>query len=388
MAKRLLIVSTLDSKQPFGAFTRPYYLGKYLVQYFEVCHLGLDCSTVDYAPAISVYSRSLTSYVKALQQCIDEFCPDIVYAQETLPGLAALISLTFRRQKKYSLILDLHTFSAFEYWSRLSFVANPFKEFVQFIKTYIAQGLLIFSGNPIIAAGDSIPKLISQWYRHQPNQIYSVGNGVTEDLLNDTEHSNPEADPYQDLRPAKIVVVVAPKTFQFPSNDMSVSMTIEVAKYLEFHQQKVHFVVIGRDSKNIEGLLPSNITFIGFLPERKDFVTHLKYADIGLLPFPKQAVAGGARNKALDYFACRKLVISTPEGLRGLEEFHHQEHLLISGYSAQEMANTVLEAALNLNQYYPLVESTYSLIQDRYSWNARAQNVAEILTQTVKKELL
>lgn len=106
------------------------------------------------------------------------------------------------------------------------------------------------------------------------------------------------------------------------------------------------------------------------------------------MPFPKQAVAGGARNKALDYFACRKLVISTPEGLRGLEEFHHQEHLLISGYSAQEMANTVLEAALNLNQYYPLVESTYSLIQDRYSWNARAQNVAEILTQTVKKELL
>jgi glycosyltransferase involved in cell wall biosynthesis len=384
MAKRLLIVSTLDSKEPFGAFTRPYYLGKYIVKYFEVCHIGLDCSKVDYAPSISVYSRSLTLYLKALQQCMDEFCPDIVYAQETLPGLAALISFTFKGQKKGSLILDFHTFSAFEYWSRLSSVANPFKEFAQLIKTYIAQGVLVFSGNQIIAAGDSIPKLISQWYRHQPRQLCSIGNGVAEDLLNANFYS--ETDPYKDLRPAKIVVVIAPKTFQFPSNDMSVSMTIEVAKYLKSHQHKVHFVVIGRDAKNVEQLLPSNMTFIGFLSERKDFVTHLKYADIGLLPFPKQAVAGGARNKALDYFACRKLVVSTPEGLRGLEEFHHQKHLLISGYSAQEMANTVVEASENLNQYGHLVEAAYSLIRDRYSWNAKAEMVAEVLMQTYKNQ--
>ncbi|NMF63055.1 glycosyltransferase family 4 protein [Brasilonema octagenarum] len=382
MGKRLLLVSTLDSTQPFGAFTRPFYLGKYLVKYFDVCQLGLDCSAVNYAPSVSLGSRSLRSYIQAVQKCIEEFCPDIVYAQETLPGLAALIALPLIKQKKCSLVLDFHTFSAFEYWSRLSSVANPFKEFLQFIKTYIAQGVLTFSGNPIIAAGELTPQLISQWYGKKPHNIYCVGNGVAEDFLNAQLPLG--IDLYKALRPAKIAVVVAPKTFQFPTNDMSVSMAIEVAKYLESHQEKVHFFVIGRDANDIQETLPSNITFVGFVPERKDFVAYLRHADIGLLPFPKQAVAGGARNKALDYFASRKLVVSTPEGLRGLEEFHHQQHLLIAGFSVEEFANVVLDAALNQKKYQPLTEAAYTLIQDKYSWSAKAQIVAEVLMKTVK----
>jgi glycosyltransferase involved in cell wall biosynthesis len=381
MGKRLLIVSTLDSNQPFGAFTRPFYLGQYLSQDFEVFQLGLDCSAVDYAPAISVNSRSLRSYIESIKNCIREFSPDIVYAQETLPGLAALISLKLIQRKDISLALDFHTLSAFEYWSRLSSVTNPVNELLQFIKTYIAQGILIFSGNPIIAAGESTPQLISQWYAKKHNQIYCIGNGVSEDFFKAQLDS--EVDPYQSLRPARIVVVVAPKTFQFPTNDMSVSMAIEVARYLENHRQNIHFVVIGRDSQEIDNSLPSNISFIGFLPERKDFVTHLKYADIGLLPFPKQAVAGGARNKALDYFANENLVISTPEGLRGLEEFEHFKHLLITGYSSEEMANAILDAALNLEQYQPLVEAASKLIRAKYSWSAKAKMVTKVLMQTL-----
>ncbi|QKQ74647.1 glycosyltransferase [Nostoc sp. TCL240-02] len=379
MGKRLLIVSTLDSSQPFGAFTRPFYLGQYLTKDFDVFQLGLDCSSVKYAPSISIGSRSLKSYIQTIEKCIDEFCPDIVYAQETLPGLAALISLRLRKRRNSSLVLDFHTFSAYEYWMRLFSVANPFKEFVQCIKTYIAQGILIFSGRPIIAAGDSIPKLISQWYGKTPDQIYSIGNGVTEDLLNDESFLS--KDPYQAFRPAKIVLLIAPKTFQFPSNDMSVSMTIQIAKHIENHQEKIHFVVIGRDNSDISEPIPSNISFLGFLPKREDFVKHVKYADIALLPFSKQAVAGGARNKALDYFASRKLVVSTPEGLRGLKEFRHLEHLLVTGYSTEEVANTLLDAASNLDKYQSIVDTAYTLITEKYSWNARAQNIAQILME-------
>lgn len=377
MGKRLLIVSTLDSSQPFGAFTRPFYLGQYLTEHFDVFQLGLDCSSVKYAPSLSIGSRSLKSYIETIAKCINDFCPDIIYAQETLPGLAALISLKLIKHNKPSLILDFHTFSAYEYWMRLFSVANPFKEFVQCIKTYIAQGILIFSGSPIIAAGESIPKLISQWYGKNIQQIYSIGNGVTEDLLN--IELSLDKDPYQEFRPAKIVILIAPKTFQFPSNDMSVLMTIAVAKYLESHQQKIHFVIIGRNCNDMLEPIPSNISFLGFLPKREAFVSHLKYADIALLPFSKQAVAGGARNKALDYFASRKLVVSTPEGLRGLEEFRHLEHLLVTGYSTEEVANTLLDAASNIDKYQSLVDTAYTLITEKYSWNARAQNITEIL---------
>lgn len=383
MSKRLLIVSTLDSSQPFGAFTRPFYLGQYLSKKFELYQVGLDCSAINYAPSVSIGSRSIPLYVKTIKKCIEEFRPDVVYAQETLPGITSLIALTTTKQKNCSLVFDFHTFSAYEYWSRLSSVPNPLKEFLQLIKTYIAQGVLIFSGNPIIAAGESTPKLIQQWYGRQPSKIYCIGNGVAEDLIND--QFSDTADPYQQKRPAKIVVVVAPKTFQFPSNDMSVSMAIEIAKHLESHERKVHFVVIGRDVSDVDQPLPANITFVGFLPERKDFVNYIKYADIGLLPFPKQAVAGGARNKALDFFASKKLVVSTPEGLRGLEEFCNQKHLIVTGFSTGEVADAILDATSNIEKYQPLTEAAYTLIKEKYSWSARARAVAEILEATRDK---
>jgi glycosyltransferase involved in cell wall biosynthesis len=377
MNKRLLLVSTLDSDQPFGAFTRPYYLGQYLTKYFDVFQLGLNCSAVDYAPSKSIGSRSLGSYIKAIQDSIDKFQPDIVYAQETLPGLAALISLTTKKRHNCSLALDFHTFSAYEYWSRLFSVDKPLNEFIQLIKTYIAQGTLIFSGNPIIAAGDATPKLIKQWYGFNHSNIHCIGNGITQDFL-EADVTN-TSDPFEKLRPAKVVVLVAPKTFQFPSNDMSVSMAIDVAKRLESHGSKVQFVVIGRDGKDIQQPLPSNIHFLGFLPSRKDFVTHLHHADIGFLPFPKQAVAGGARNKTLDYFASNKLVISTPEGLRGVEEFQNLKHLLVTGYAIDEVAEKVLDAALNLDKYQHLANAAHTLIRDKYSWSAKAKNVAQVL---------
>jgi glycosyltransferase involved in cell wall biosynthesis len=376
MNKKLLIVSTLDSNEPFGAFARPFYLGMYLSKHFELCQLGLNCSAVNYAQSVSIGSRSLGAYIKNIQQCVDEFDPDIVYAQETLPGLAALIALSLKKSKKCRLLFDFHTLSAFEYWTRLPFVASKFNEFKQFIKTYIAQGSLIFANKPIVAASQSIIDLIPSWYSVNPKQIYRVSNGVAEDLLN--LQFPDRADPFQKYRPAKIVVTIAPKTFSFPTNDMSVSMTIEVARHLSSHSKDIHFVVIGRDAREYSEPIPSNVTFAGFLPKRSDLLAYLHYADIGLLPFSKEAVAGGARNKALEYLACGKLVVTTPEGLRGLEEFRDRQHLLVTGDSSEEVANTLLDACSNFENYQPLTKAAHQLIKDRYSWAALAQKVVDI----------
>lgn len=375
---RLLIVSTLDSKEPFGAFTRPFYLGMYLAQHFEVCQLGLDCSAVDYAESVSINSRGLSVYIKSIRQCIADFQPDVIYAQETLPGVAALLACKFGLKKRPALVFDFHTLSAFEYWTRLSSTANKFKEFKQLVKTYTAQGFLIASGKPIIAAGKPVVHGIKDWYGVSHSRIHSVSNGVPEDLLS----FSASQDPYQALRPAKIAAVVAPKTFQFPTNDMSVDMTIDIAKHLELHKEALHFVVIGRDAEDIKATLPSNISFAGFLPSRHDFLAHLHHADIGLLPFPKEAVAGGARNKALDYLACKKLVISTPEGIRGLDAFRPNQHLLVSDDSSEALATTLLSACQSMESYRPLIENSFQLIRDEYSWTAMAEKTAAILEQS------
>ena len=349
----------------------------YLSRHFEVCQLGLNCSAVDYASSVSINNRSLRGYVKAIKECMADFNPDIVYAQETLPGLAAWIVFMLKRERKCRLVFDFHTLSAFEYRTRLTSAPNRFNQLIQLIKTYIAQGILINANQPIIAASRSIIDLIPQWYKTLPREIHCVSNGVADDLLNVSpiEH----ADPYKQIRPAKIVVVIAPKTFSFPTNDMSVSLTLQVAKYLESHQQDIHLVVIGRDGEGIEQPLPANITFTGFLPKRSDFLAHLVHADVGLLPFSQEAVAGGARNKALDYLACKNLVVSTPEGIRGLEEFCDRQHLLLSGYTVEEVANALVDGCTNLENYQSLVEEAYQLIGAKYSWSAMAEKVAGIM---------
>lgn len=382
MSMRLLITSTLDSNEPFGSFTRPFYLGKYLTQHFEVCQLGLDCSAVNYAPSVSVGSRNLRSYIQAMQTCINDFNPDIIYAQQNLSGIASLVALTLQRQKKCSLVFDFHSVPAFEHWTLLPYVSSRTKQLAQFLKAYIAQGALILANKSIIVASESNTEIIAQWYRTKPHNIYCVSNGVADDVLEMTNTST-GFDPYDHLRPAKIVLVVAPKVFGFPSNDLSVSMTVEVAKYLETRTKDIHFVVIGRDADQLELSLPSNLTFTGFLPERKDFLAHLHHADLGWLPFPKEAVAGGARNKALDYFACQKLVVSTPEGIRGLEEFRDRQHLLVSGYSVEQVAHTILDACTNLESYQPLAEAAYQLIQTKYTWSAMAEKAAGILNHSI-----
>ncbi|MGB7414302.1 MAG: glycosyltransferase family 4 protein [Thermosynechococcaceae cyanobacterium] len=374
---RLLIISTLDSKEPFGAFTRPFYLGLYLAQHFEVCQLGLDCSAVDYATSVSINSRGLSAYIKSIRQCITEFQPDVIYAQETLPGIATLLTCNLGLRKQPALVFDFHTLSAFEYWSRLASSSHKFREIKQLVKTYLAQGLLALSGKPIIAAGTPVVQGIKDWYRVSHPRIHCVGNGVADDLLT----FSGTQDPYEKLRPAKVAVVVAPKTFQFPTNDMSVAMTLSVAKQLEAHHPRLHFVVIGRDAEDIKEPLPSNVSCTGFLPSRSDFLAHLHFADVGLLPFSKEAVAGGARNKALDYLACKQLVISTPEGMRGLDAFHDQQHLLVSNDSAQDMARILLEAYQQIEHYRPLITASSQLIEKEYSWSAMAEKVAVVLTQ-------
>ena len=377
---RLLIVSTLNSAEPFGSFTRPFYLGKYLSDYFKVFQLGIDCSAVDYTQSKSIGVRSVFAYKREILNCVKSFQPDIIYAQETLPAIATLLSIEMALKKTIPIVFDFHTLSAFEYWTRLASSSNQLQELRQLIKTYIAQGLLILSGKPIITAGQPVSELIYKWYPGRHLQVQPVGNGVPDDLINIQGTSKP--DLYSNLCPAKIVIVTAPRTFSFPTNDMSVTMTIEIAQRLEHSDPTIHFVVVGRDAENFSSPLPRNMTFAGFLPDRQDFVAYLQHADVALLPFPKQAVAGGARNKALDYFACKKLVVSTPEGMRGLEGFQNQKHLLITDYDINSIAETVKFACANLEASRSIASEAHSIIRTNYSWSAMAAKIAKILHDT------
>ena len=86
---RILIVSNMNASQPYGAWTRPYYLGEALSNYTEVVRLGFDTSDVTYAPAQSIRSKDIPAYLHAIRSAALDFKPDVIYCHETFPAMAA-----------------------------------------------------------------------------------------------------------------------------------------------------------------------------------------------------------------------------------------------------------------------------------------------------------
>src|SRR3954468_11254501 len=92
---RVLIVSNLDSANPFGQFTRPFYLGEGLAEAgMAVGQLGVDATRVTYGPAWSTGTQSMSLLRRALRQAVAEFEPDVLYAHQNLPAVVAIREAT------------------------------------------------------------------------------------------------------------------------------------------------------------------------------------------------------------------------------------------------------------------------------------------------------
>lgn len=366
----------MNASRPYGASTRPYYIGQTLSQTEDVFHIGYDCSQVSYCQALSIHSKSIIPYIKAIQTVKEKFNPSIIYAHESFPAIAAYFSV-FPNDKPH-LVFDIHALHAYEYKTMVRYYKRRFQSLFLFIKSYYPQRLVSTYGKTIIAASEELKDLLRLWYKADPSKIYVVPNGAPPHFLN-AENTKPS--PYKNSQ--KNALLIAPKNMM--PNELAVSYMIQVAKILGSHpadKTEIQISIVGGGwSKEDAGGIP-NIKFLGFV---EDILPYIDHSDICLLPYPKEAVCGGARNKALDYFSRKKLVLSTKEGLRGLSSFKNGEHVLISEDDPREFAQKVNHAIYHPEIYRRLGENAYSLTNIKYNWQVLGNVVKNIFHQIHEK---
>ena len=362
-AVRVVIVSNLDSDQPFGQFLRPYHLGRALANTgAEVAHVGVDCARVDYGPAWSVGAKSLVALSRALGRAIGELRPQVVYAHELRGGLAGLAG-----RRGLPLACDFHSLPSVEWfgYSRTVTGATRALNVAQGARAHLAERALAARAGLLVAASDGVAAELSARYR-PPRQPLVIPNGVTETLLEAPLRES--RSPYGDGAGTHAVAVVPGE--QTDANLRALDFLARSALALEQEQDPPSLHVVG----SAEGPSARLLRYEGF---QEDLLPWLEHADACLLPYPADAaLCGGARNKLLEALARGRRLVTTREGLRGVEEAASWEGVEVAADDPPGFAAALVRAT---GAGAPTLDERRPALRRRLRWDARAEELADAL---------
>lgn len=99
-----------------------------------------------------------------------------------------------------------------------------------------------------------------------------------------------------------------------------------------------------------------------------DIVKSINNADITILPYSRDHnIEGGNRLKALEYLACEKIVLTTPEGIEGVLGLSNGFHLIILN-SIEDFALKLNEIVENPDEYIEVGINGKKFIESNYTW--------------------
>lgn len=102
-------------------------------------------------------------------------------------------------------------------------------------------------------------------------------------------------------------------------------------------------------------------------------------ADIALLAYsPGHHLTGGVRLKALEYMACGKLIIATPEGVEGINGLIPNEHYILAG-SVQEFPDIIFSIRRSPAEIKRISKNARQFVLDHYDWRATMTEFADRL---------
>jgi glycosyltransferase involved in cell wall biosynthesis len=106
-----------------------------------------------------------------------------------------------------------------------------------------------------------------------------------------------------------------------------------------------------------------------FEKEVSDIASRIQEADIVLLPYsPGHHITGGVRLKALEYMACGKVVVSTPEGVEGINGLFPGRHAIITA-SLEDMVPVLVDALKDQGRFDPVAENARVFVKENYDWD-------------------
>jgi len=155
----------------------------------------------------------------------------------------------------------------------------------------------------------------------------------------------------------------------YPPNRIAAEWIVrELAPRVTKERPDALIFIVGRDP-------PANLTSdkrIVFTGEVDDVASYINAGDICLAPI---TIGSGMRIKVLSYMACGKPVVSTPEGIEGIEVRDGEEILVRDLSHFTEGVFTALDQPSKMSELGSLGSK---LVREKYDWKISAKKLNEI----------
>jgi glycosyltransferase involved in cell wall biosynthesis len=366
---RVLIASKLNTRHSYGSSNRALYLGRYLAEKVDVFHVGVDCPGIEHGGSRSTGSLTVTAFAREIRRAVREFDPDVVVGLEHRATLAC--RWLTARGMRLPWVIGFDSSPAFE-WKSYRSGSRPsrIRCAARYARSRIIERAILSSGAPVVVASAFLKDLIREWYAVAEERIHVIPNGAPAEMLEEPPSKPPS--PYACLGGGgEIALLMAPRHFH--SNVLAVRFAHEVAEHLRFLAPDARILVTGAGPTL--GAAP-NVHYAGHVD---NVVPYIDFADVCLLPYPADAVCGGARLKALEYLARGKPVLATPEGIRGIDGIRDGVEAVIAPANPDDFARSLSDLIRDRSRRGALGLAARDFVALRHDWRLLARQLLDIL---------
>ena len=367
---KICIVSNYK-KNGYGESTRPYYLSINLLKLgHQILHLCEHQGTEDGIEYVKVKTwtwepsvlKRFFEFIKLFLK-VRSFGPDIIYMHQFNNARWALAS---KVMPKVKFVFDAHTSVFFE-----GQAFNPEKQ-ADLTRIKKTEGDICLMSDDVICASEETRQILFSEYHLNEEKLFVVGNATNIEPVTESEIATKKS-------PQLPFTCLATLPFDgFISNELALAYLFEIAELVQAKTDQIKFVVLGGGEKPVPPT--PNIIYKGYVPDLRKAILA---ADICLMPYPDKAVCGGARNKFCDFIALGKLVVSSPEGMRGMQVLEPGKNCVVAE-NKFAYADSIIEL-FESRQKLAALEAEVFKIKDRFNWADRATQVAAIFTQILDK---
>jgi glycosyltransferase involved in cell wall biosynthesis len=373
---RVLVLSGLDKKRFYGQSTRPYYLSRFLAEKgCIVLHLypgppNDHLSNESFVAIRGGRVHAIRSVVKIVVWPAF-FRPDIIYTHQ-LAGWPTRVGRFLAILLRRPLVIDVHGLDSQEKLATHLFSEGDIEQ----IEKY--ERRMLHAADTIVVVSNELHECVQRTFGIPDERIALIPNGVDVGAFDRTVSGFLEKKIRREYRipeNSRVVTFTCPRIESFLSNEIALRWFFVVVQRINAVRKDVTFLVLG-GGKQIPPPCEC-VIYTGFV---EDIHALLLISDVCVLPYPPTAVCGGVRNKALEYFAARRPVVSTSEGMRGIPDaVPSRDYLLAEEVEAFAKATLRLLDSPSLTRR---IGSNGAELAKRYDWSISAEKLLSLLLRS------
>jgi len=370
---RIVMISGIDAKQFYGGSVRPINLNRALstmgVKIVHFCprppNENIKNTVFVSIPPGKSTAREIATKIKLIIETW-RFHADVIYAHPYGHHLGIYLS----RCLKKPLVLDFHGSATLES-EAYGYGPQP--------SLFEDEKERLLATNRVIVASPALKEELLTRFPVQEEHLVVIPNSIDLPMFARSLSNEKLETTRRGLRIPdgnRVVAFTCPRRRDrydtFLANEIALKWFFQLLKQVETKRKDVTYLILGR-GEFLAAPSPS-VLYTGFV---EDLPTTLAISDACVLPYPQNAVCGGARNKALEYFASRKPVISTTEGMRGIMAESERDYLLAD--SQDEFAVRLLDVLSN-NELAGKIAANGFRVAERYTWNELGKPLYDALS--------